>query len=203
MELDFSEVKLYNPGVIKTRIPASVFSDLTMDLQKQVDAKPATYNSRLAGQLETELEYRINGDFQKCVDMTFQEYRKRFDFYQNNNYEISADSWVNFQKKHEYNPIHYHHDDVSWVIWVTIPYDLEEEMNLSHVKESNFKTASMFAFIYNKLDGGIESYNIPVDKTWQGTLIMFPAYLKHQVYPFYTSDEYRISIAGNIKVIKD
>lgn len=203
MELEFSEVKLYNPGVIKTRIPASVFSDLTMDLQKQVDAKPAAYNNQLAGQLETELVYNLNGDFRDCIDRTFQEYRRRFNFYPNHDYLIDNSSWVNFQKKHEYNPIHYHHQDISWVIWVTIPYNLEDEMNLAHVKESNFKTASMFAFIYNKLDGGIESHNIPVDKTWQGTLIMFPAYLKHQVYPFYTSDEYRISIAGNIKVIKD
>jgi len=30
---------------------------------------------------------------------------------------------------------------------------------------------------------------------------MFPSYLKHQVYSFQTSDEYRISIAGNIKIL--
>ena len=27
---------------------------------------------------------------------------------------------------------------------------------------------------------------------------MFPSYLNHMVYPFYTSDEYRISMSGNI-----
>jgi len=28
---------------------------------------------------------------------------------------------------------------------------------------------------------------------------MFPSQLIHAVYPFYTSDEYRISVSGNIK----
>ena len=202
MELDFSEVKLHNPGVLKTRIPVRVFSELTNDLQRQVDAKPRKYNNDLAGHLETELQYNINGSFKECVDAMFQEYRKRFDFHCNDDYVIDSSSWVNFQKKHEYNPLHFHYQDVSWVIWVTIPYDLRTEMNLPSMKESNSNVASKFQFVFNKLDGGISTHEIDIDQTWEGVLMMFPAYLKHQVYPFQTSDEHRISIAGNIKIIK-
>lgn len=201
MELDFSEVKLKNPGVLKTRIPVRVFAELTKDLQQQVDAKPRKYNNELAGLIETELQYNINGLFKECVDKTFQEYRRRFDFYCDNEYVIDAASWVNFQKKHEYNPIHYHYQDISWVIWVTIPYDLQEEMNLPNARESNTNVASKFQFVYNKLDGGIHTHEIDIDQTWEGVLVMFPSYLKHQVYPFQTTDEHRISIAGNIKII--
>jgi len=32
---------------------------------------------------------------------------------------------------------------------------------------------------------------------------MFPSLLAHCVYPFYTSDDYRISISGNIKFDSD
>ena len=115
---------------------------------------------------------------------------------------IDSSSWVNFQKKHEYNPLHFHYQDISWVIWVTIPYDLQTEMNLPSMKESNTNVASKFQFVFNKLDGGISTHEIDIDQTWEGVLIMFPAYLKHQVYPVQTSDEHRISIAGNIKIIK-
>lgn len=202
MELQFSEVRLNNPGVIKTRIPASVFADLTVDLQNQIDKRQIKYNGSLAGHIETELVYNINGEFKDCVEQTFLEYRKMFNFYENNKYTIDSASWVNFQKKNEYNPIHFHYEDVSWVIWVTIPYDLEEELKAANVKDSNYKTASMFQFIYNKLDGGIDSLLLEIDKSWQGVLMMFPSYLKHQVYPFQTSDEHRISIAGNIRVHK-
>ena len=44
MNLEFSEIKLDNPGILKTRIPVRVFAELTADLQQQVDLKPATYN---------------------------------------------------------------------------------------------------------------------------------------------------------------
>ena len=37
-----------------------------------------------------------------------------------------------------------------------------------------------------------------IDKSWEGVMILFPADTAHQVYPFYTSDDYRISISGNL-----
>ena len=200
MNLEFSEIKLYNPGVLKTRIPASIFADLTRDLQKQVDNKPKKYNAFLIGQIETEFEYVISGQFRDCIEQTYLEYSRKFNFHQNQNYIIDNDAWVNFQKKHEYNPIHFHHKAISWVTWITIPYDLEEELNMPNVKEAHVKYASKFEFIYNSLDGGISTTQLDIDKTWEGSLIMFPNYLKHQVYPFQTSNEPRVSISGNIDI---
>ena len=202
MNLEFSEIKLYNPGVLKTRIPASIFADLTRDLQKQVDNKPKKYNAFLIGQIETEFEYVISGQFRDCIEQTYLEYSRKFNFYENQNYIIDNDAWANFQKKHEYNPIHFHHKAISWVTWITIPYDLEEELNMPNVKEAHVKYASKFEFIYNSFDGGISTTQLDIDKTWEGSLIMFPNYLKHQVYPFQTSDEHRISISGNIEIKK-
>jgi hypothetical protein len=40
---------------------------------------------------------------------------------------------------------------------------------------------------------------LPVDKTWENVIVLFPAGLTHSVSPFYSSDDYRISVAGNIK----
>ncbi len=200
MNLEFSEIKLYNPGVLKTRIPASIFADLTRDLQKQVDNKPKKYNAFLIGQIETEFQYIINGQFRDCIEQTYLEYSRKFNFYENQNYIIDNDAWANFQKKHEYNPIHFHHKAISWVTWITIPYDLEEELNMPNVKEAHVKYASKFEFIYNSFDGGISTTQLDIDKTWEGSLIMFPNYLKHQVYPFQTSNEHRVSISGNIDI---
>ena len=39
---------------------------------------------------------------------------------------------------------------------------------------------------------------IPVEKGWEGKLVMFPSLLMHSVTPFRTSDDYRISISGNL-----
>ena len=35
--------------------------------------------------------------------------------------------WVNFQKKHEFNPMHVHDGLYSFVIWHKVPYDIKNE----------------------------------------------------------------------------
>ena len=37
-----------------------------------------------------------------------------------------------------------------------------------------------------------------VDKSYEGKILVFPAELMHSVNPFYTSDEYRITVSGNV-----
>jgi len=45
--------------------------------------------------------------------------------------------------------------------------------------------------------GNIRSHDLPVDKSYEKKLLLFPATMRHSVYPFYTSDDYRISVSGN------
>ena len=106
--------------------------------------------------------------------------------------------WVNFQKKYEFNPIHNHSGYYSYVTWLQIPYDIEDELNMPHVKDSHIKSASKFSLIYNDANGGIRCCDIPLTKGDEGLICMFGSRMHHQVYPFYTSDDYRISISGNL-----
>jgi hypothetical protein len=46
--------------------------------------------------------------------------------------------------------------------------------------------------------GKIVQHDMCVDNTWEGKMALFPADLNHIVYPFYTSEDYRISISGNV-----
>lgn len=122
-------------------------------------------------------------------------------------YQLYLDSlWVNKQKKHEFNPIHFHSGALSFVIWLNIPYELEDETNhfplisgTSPENKDNFYT-SKFCFVYTDVLGQIKQFPVPVDKTFEGTILMFPSSLQHTVYPFYTSDDYRISVSGNIRI---
>lgn len=118
----------------------------------------------------------------------------------NKSMPIAIDSlWVNFQKKHEFNPPHVHSGLMSFVIWLDIPYDIEDEMNVNHSKNSNVKIPGHFQFLYTNSLGKICTHNIPVDKKYNGMAAVFPSNLTHAVYPFTTSDEYRITISGNYK----
>ena len=83
-------------------------------------------------------------------------------------------------------------------MWVQIPYDLKKELALENCKNSNSPENALFNFYFPNINRKIISAPIYVDKDYEGTMILFPSCLDHGVNPFYTSDDYRISISGNI-----
>jgi hypothetical protein len=109
-------------------------------------------------------------------------------------YSLRA-SWVNFQKKTEYNPIHNHGGLMSFVIWLKVPFKHEDER--SYYPDTTVKNTAGFTFVINGEDG-VAHEPILVDEQFEGQIAVFPSNLSHSVYPFYTSDEYRISISGNL-----
>ena len=118
-----------------------------------------------------------------------------------------TDFWINFQRKHEYNPVHFHTGLFSFVIWHEIPYLIEEEEKLGpgtfDNSSSNTNCNGHFEFILPNVEHPFSSFKqlrFPVDKKWNGMICLFPSKLNHQVYPFYTSDNYRITISGNIQL---
>ena len=111
---------------------------------------------------------------------------------------MMTDFWVNFQNKHEFNPLHMHSEVLSFVIWMKIPTKTEEQHNLPICKHSNFPCASDFQFVYSDITGHHQDVNIHMDEQAEGCMMIFPATLRHQVYPFYENDGQRVSISGNI-----
>ena len=112
------------------------------------------------------------------------------------------DTWVNFQKKYEYNPVHHHSGDLVFVIWIKIPYKLQDELNHPSSIMSNSGAASKFQFtnISNKFSN-ISKNLLDIDESFEGKMIIFHSKMEHTVYPFFTSDEYRISMSGNLKIV--
>ena len=103
--------------------------------------------------------------------------------------------WVNYQRQTEFNPVHDHSGVYSFVIWLKIPTE-HEEQNKDNI--SNMKLRSSFQFTYTDILGRIHQSNYHLDKSWEGTMLFFPSQLNHQVYPFYNCDEDRITVSGNI-----
>ena len=107
--------------------------------------------------------------------------------------------WVNFQKKYEFNPPHIHGGVYSFIIFVNIPYELEDELKQFKTKTnatSKLHFTTPCPLHWNRC--GIVRTDINVDKSFEGKIIIFPAHLQHGVFPFYTSDDYRITISGNV-----
>ncbi len=109
--------------------------------------------------------------------------------------------WVNVQRKGEFLPVHDHSGVYSFVIWADVPFNMEDEACYSPNPTTDKNRAGHFQFLYTDALGKITTLNLPVDKKWEGRLCMFPSAMHHQVYPFYSSDDVRISISGNFRVI--
>ena len=114
---------------------------------------------------------------------------------------VLSDWWVNYQKKHEFNPLHDHSGMFSFVIWMKIPTNSKDQQKLQISAGNNElpKSISNFRFSYTNILGQITNYTYEQNPDQEGFLLFFPSELNHQVFPFYDCDEDRISISGNIK----
>ena len=106
--------------------------------------------------------------------------------------------WVNYQYKHEFNPLHNHSGVFSFVIWLKVPTDWRDQYKLPHLKGTSIPQASDFQMIYHDIHGGLKHYTYYMSESSVGRMVFFPSTLNHLVYPFYESDEERVSISGNI-----
>ena len=111
--------------------------------------------------------------------------------------------WVNYQKQHEFNPLHSHGGLYSFVVFMKIPTHWKEQHALPFSANSNMPTASDFAFVVGR-EGGedVAEICIPLCPEDEGRMLFFPATLKHLVYPFYECEEDRVTISGNIDFAK-
>ena len=106
--------------------------------------------------------------------------------------------WVNYQNKHEFNPVHNHGGVYSFAAWLKIPTDHYEQSQIYNAKDANAPINSAFLFHYTDSLGNMRSTVYEQRPDMEGTLLFFPARLNHEVYPYYECDEQRISISGNI-----
>ena len=104
----------------------------------------------------------------------------------NENINISQ-SWIVSQYKGEYNPWHQHSGDLSGVIYLKIPKD----MNKFYEEESkdHYPCSGMIQFMQGDKQS-LRSDTLTF-RPEVGKMIIFPSWLKHSVYPFDANGERR------------
>jgi len=106
--------------------------------------------------------------------------------------------WVNFQKQHEFNPPHHHGGLYSFVVFMKIPTHWKEQHELPWSKKAGVPLASNFQFLIGRNEGPVETVEIALSPEDEGRILFFPAWLVHQVFPFYGTEKERITVSGNI-----
>lgn len=208
------------------RVPDFILAEINAEVQGMLDRKfknTRRYKDALAGEIQHEyaivnsassiemfMNHAASKFWESCnrSDLAARQHVLRVSNYTSIlNYK---EVWANFQKKYEYNPLHNHAGKLSFVIWLRIPYDIETEFARASHGGTNYGSGpGTFSFTFhdsnygyfdtNQRTDGIISHPIKLDKSCEGKFALFPSYLRHSVEPFYTSDGYRISIAGNLE----
>ena len=202
----FDHTHLPNVGLTEGKIPPEIYQALNQEIVDihTNDKDVVRMNPSLAGQITKEYEITKSRQFlDPYLEEMGRAYQKEWNYYPKenpNNNELKVESvWVNMQKKLEVNPLHNHDVTLSFVAWLYVPFKLEDERNMENCKNSRtVELASTFQFVYTTAVGTIVNCPMFVESGWEAKIVMFPAKLLHMVYPFQTSDDYRISIAGNL-----
>ena len=199
--MDIEPFYFKNLAYVKSKVSSTTLEELKQEAKFILENSNQfkKYNNQLAGNLEKEYStYKSEEILRPYLISLANEFHKQSTENEHYPHWEVKDIWINYQKKYEHNPIHNHIGNLSFVLWVQIPYNLEDELSHPNCMNSNTPSNSLFEFVCTDFMGRIVQNKIEVDKSWEGTMIMFPSSLHHMVHPFYTSDDYRISIAGNL-----
>tara|TARA_R100001509_G_scaffold163408_2_gene137822 strand:- start:852 stop:1469 length:618 start_codon:yes stop_codon:yes gene_type:complete len=189
--------------VHRFKIPDQIYDDLLKCLENKGDK----WNKELAGNIKEEyslkhhakkFEHFLLSQIPNSKYLT--EYFDEIAILDPNPLPLTLQNfWVNFQKKHEFNPLHKHQGLFSFVLFMKIPFLIEQEKLLCPGVESNNNKPGGLGFVFpsNKVMGGIQAFTLEVDQRWERTGVIFRADLSHFVNPFF-SDGTRITISGNI-----
>ncbi len=137
--------------------------------------------------------------------------------YKLQNYSIELDAiWIVNQLATDYNPIHIHENSksdygLSGFIHINLPETINKVKNMENLCDVNSRGAKgchdgVTSLIWKGQGTKIhkKSFQYPgiIECPLEtGLIYIFPSWLDHTVYPFFNTDESRITIAYNISVV--
>ena len=189
----------WGPFLFKTTMPDYIIKKLKTEGKK---AK-TSYNKSLAGHLANQFLYppKVQQWFYSEIHSIIQAYRNghcKFHGIEELNVELQADDlWVNYMQPGDFNPMHTHSADYSFVLFLDVPKKLKNEQEKFEGTSSQ-PGSLMFEFTQQAKPRYATTGTSILPST--GDFYMFPAMLQHWVAPFKTKCT-RISVSGNIKIL--
>ena len=197
-------------NVFKCKVPNDIFDKLKQKISKV--AEKDFYGKDLAGNIKK--EYSLNANFLELNNFLIGninsfaplgKYVKKIvkQYLQDDDLTVELhlyNLWVNLMAQNEFNPLHTHEGVFSFIIFINIPYDIEEMRKASSGIRSNSNVSGALEFVKGNSDtiNDLTSLQIHADKSWEKQCLIFPSTLNHCVYPFYNTDSYRITVSGNL-----
>ena len=175
--------------------------DIIIEEGKKCRRKSNDYRHHLAGHLSEEyaiLKFEWLQKYFEVYLIGYKKWRGRKLIKTSSTMQV-MDSWINYMKAGDFNPPHNHGGDLSFVIYPDVPKEITQENKEFEGTGSSMSGPGAIAWMYGEGDNQCISLveRMPVTRD----LFIFPAFLKHWVFPF-KSDVERVSVSGNI-IFKD
>jgi Putative 2OG-Fe(II) oxygenase len=200
--MSIETVDLPGFGVILADLPKDLFELLKVEA-KEAPLKNKEMISGLSGMGVPTHYYLENNEVRAKLQQftlnlmtdyvnTFPGYMETVNFLTHNVPFTFSEIWLNYQKAYDFIPNHVHTGILSFSAWIKIPANIHKTFN------NRIQQTGCFEFCYLANDSRIRTKLLPVDQSYEGKIIMFPSTLTHCVYPFYNTEDTRISLSGNI-----
>ena len=190
----------WGPYLFRTVLPDYIIKRLLKDGDKLREED--NYNHKLAGHLKNQFLFKKETQnwFYKEINPILNAYREGHCNYhgiENRPMELKYDDlWINYMKSGDFNPLHTHGGDYSFVIFLDVPKKLAKEQE-DYQGTSAKPGALMFEFTQQARPRWATTGSIIKPQT--GDFYMFPAMLQHWVCPF-KSKVTRVSVSGNLRI---
>ena len=183
----------WGPCVVRFKIPINT----QLLLLKEGKASKEDASHTLAGVLDKEVYFRDKDKFKNFFEPSFSLYNYAYGNWKkhatkNPSKYFLEKLWCNFQRPGDFNPPHSHGGALSFVIYLKIPEELKDEN-----KAFKGKSAGPGGITFISGDGDSYAINSHSCFPEERDMFIFPAWVKHWVYP-YRSDCTRITVSGNV-----
>ena len=205
---------ILNFNILRVEIPQAIIDEINTHIDTEIVSKSKSFADGLVGQLKenersAQLNFPLDTEVGKQLETVFNQLgttylKKGYD--RDANAEVSQ-CWTNHAYAGDYNPFHDHGvktvAGLSGFLWLKVPDCIKNTPDIPEIKNASggvdgwthlcWGTNTMRDLM--QLRPQTEDYVKPIE----GTMIIFPQWLKHQVLPFFGEGERR-SIAMNWNV---
>ena len=186
----------FGPYLVKMNVSLD-FCKRLLKIGKKLTVSHHPY---LAGQIHHEYIYDlgkhpwIEEEFKIYINTWIDGFRQ-FSESPNFNPKYKLDAlWINFQKSKEYNPTHIHTNcNLSFALFLEVPKKILKEKRISKGDPPGYTV-----FFYGEENFGVKTHQRIRPEV--GTLLMFPARLRHHV-PHFNSKVTRTTVSGNVRFL--
>ena len=202
MKIQYKNLKIFGPAVLKVRIPDEIIKKLNDYIDEVVKDENKSKNLNLGESLAGDVtqEFYLENEFAKsCGWLDFIANCTNIFIEINEGKKIKnfnlMRSWVVRQFQNEYNPVHWHSGHISGAGFLKLPETFGKHTQDKQNKEYHGGKLELIHGTRQFLSDSVFKITPEV-----GDFYLFPHYMMHTVYPFKNTKDERRSISFNAKV---